>query len=169
MNPKDIIHELDRNGRVFESLFRGLGKIEYLWKPEPDSWCLLQVLCHLYDEEREDFRARTEHVLTGSDSPLPPIDPVGWVESRNYMRQDFDSKLGGFLIERRQSVDWLLSLENPNWKNSYKHPIFGKMTAQMLLANWLAHDYFHIRQISRIKYAYLEKKFGENLSYAGEW
>jgi hypothetical protein len=39
----------------------------------------------------------------------------------------------------------------------------------MIFANWLAHDYLHIRQILRLKYEYLKSISEEDLSYAGEW
>lgn len=169
MDKIQVIEELKRNKNIFEGLLNGLSKTQYLWKPSPDKWCQLEIVCHLYDEESEDFRARTKHVLENYELPLPAIDPVGWVAERKYIEQDFNQKLTDFLKERERSVKWLESLENPNWDNFYKHPLFGEMTAGMFLANWLAHDYIHIRQIIKLKYAYLERKSSENLTYAGEW
>jgi len=43
------------------------------------------------------------------------------------------------------------------------------MTASMFFSNWLAHDYLHIRQITRLKYDYLKQLTNEDLSYAGTW
>jgi hypothetical protein len=169
MEFEQILEELKRNKTVFRELLSVLTKNQYLWRPSREKWCLLEIICHLYDEEREDFRARTKHVLENPELPLPPINPVGWVLERKYIEQDFVEKLEGFLIERENSLNWLNSLENSNWDNFYKHPLFGKMTAGMFLANWVAHDYIHIRQIIRLKYAYLEKKSGENITYAGDW
>ena len=85
------------------------------------------------------------------------------------MGQDYSKKLNEFLEERDQSVNWLRSLVNPKWDNAYEHPKFGKMTAKMFLANWLAHDYLHIRQILNVKFEYLKKDSGETLIYAGGW
>ena len=169
MEPPKIIEELAANKKVFASLFDGLNKTQYYWKPSGDKWCILEILCHLYDEEREDFRARTKQILESIDKPFDPIDPVGWVESRKYKEQNFDEKLVNFMDERQKSIYWLQSLEKPNWDNFYKHPLFGEMTARMFLANWLAHDYIHIRQIIKLKYAFLKNKSGQDLTYAGDW
>ena len=79
MNHTKIIQELSRNRNVFESLLSGIEEEEYLWRPMHEKWCLLEIVCHLYDEEREDFRRRTRLVLENPTEPLPPIDPVGWV------------------------------------------------------------------------------------------
>jgi hypothetical protein len=90
MNHHQIAAALEANRAVFADLFSGLSRELYLWKPDPGAWCLLEVLCHLYDEEREDFRARCRQVLEHPEAPLPKIDPVGWVQSRAYLEQDFE-------------------------------------------------------------------------------
>jgi len=169
MNYTKIINGLSGNRNVFKELLSGLTEDIYLWKPNPEKWCLLEIVCHLYDEEREDFRARTKHVLETPTEPMPPIDPQGWVEARNYIQQNYQDKLNDFLLEREQSVKWLQSLYNPRWSNAYEHSKFGKMTAKMFLSNWLAHDYLHIRQITKLKYDYLKQLANEDLGYAGNW
>ncbi len=164
-----VISELSRNREVFKELLSGLQEDVYLWKPMPDKWCLLEVVCHLFDEEREDFRARTKHVLETPDEPMPPFDPVALVTERAYLEQDFEAKLNAFLEERTWSVAWLESLEAPKWGNTYDHPKLGPLTAKMFLTNWLAHDHLHIRQITRIKFQHLKELSGEDLNYAGNW
>ncbi|MGE0637603.1 MAG: DinB family protein [Bacteroidia bacterium] len=169
MNQDFIIKKLQANAETFKSLFAGLNKEEYLWKPQPEKWCLLEIACHLYDEEREDFKARLKHTLENPENKMPSIDPAGWVASRKYIEQDFEKTVNNFLDERNNSLSWLYSLENPNWKNTYQHPKFGEFTAGMFLDNWLAHDYLHIRQITATKYAFLKSHSKERMDYAGEW
>lgn len=164
-----ITGELERNRGVFESLLQNKRKEEFLWRPGPGKWCLLEIVCHLYDEEREDFRARIKHIFENSGGPLPQIDPPGWVESRNYIQQDFDKMLAGFLAERELSINWLRSLNNPEWESYFEHEKFGRMTAKMFLTNWLAHDYLHVRQVTGLQFKYLEYLSGEDLKYAGDW
>lgn len=169
MNQSYTIKKLQTNSDTFKSLFSNLSKEEYLWKPQPEKWCLLEIACHLYDEERDDFRARLKHTLETPEEKLPSIDPVGWVTSRKYIEQDFHVTVNNFIEERKLSIDWLNSLQNPNWKNAYHHHKFGEMSAGMFLANWLAHDYLHIRQILNLQYQYLKLNSGERMDYAGEW
>ena len=170
MNHSHIIHQLEANRKTFEGLFTSSDAAEITWRPAEKKWCLLEIACHLHDEEREDFRARLNHTLENPEQKLPSIDPVGWVTSRKYMDQDFENTVRNFLAEREQSVAWLKSLENPAWKNAHHHPKFGPMSAEMFLANWLAHDYLHLRQIIRLRYHYLEQAAAEvKLRYAGEW
>ena len=169
MDPNNIILKLERNAGVFRDLLRETSRDEYLWKYEQEKWCLLQIVCHLYDEEKEDFRTRLKFAVESSITPPPPIDPVGWVASRNYIKQDFVLTLDNFLNERKHSIDWLYSLPPSVWDNTFEHPTMGKVSAGFFLANWLAHDYLHIRQIIKVKYLHLKISSDEDLNYAGEW
>jgi hypothetical protein len=169
MNHSEIIGKLALNKNVFESLFAGLTVAEITWRPLPEKWCLLEIVCHLYDEEREDFRARMKHTMETPDQPFPKIDPQRWVTERNYMEKDFSEMVSMFIKERESSVAWLRSLSSPPWKNIYHHPTAGELSAEMFLSNWLAHDYLHFRQITFTKYQYLKSSFNTRLDYAGSW
>ncbi|MCW5520553.1 DinB family protein [Aureitalea sp. L0-47] len=169
MDHHKIISELTRNSQVFHDLLKDSSKEMVLWKPAPDKWCLLEIVCHLHDEECEDFRARVKHVLECPNEPMPPFDPLDLVKARNYIGQDFQVMLDKFSEERSRSLKWLSSLKAPNWDNSYQHPKLGPMSAELFLTNWLAHDYIHIRQILKVKFAYLQQSTNEPLSYAGSW
>jgi len=169
MNFEYIVSELERGKEVFKSLFENTPEEVYKFKPVENKWCMLEVLCHLYDEEREDFRARAEYVLTHKDGFLPPTDVAGWVTSRKYIEQDYNSMLQKFLDEREKSLAWLRSLENPDWENYIVHPTHGNIPAKLFLITWPAHDYLHIRQIIKLKFDYLSKTENNNLDYAGEW
>ena len=162
-----IIAELNRNKNVIEHLLSGISEEQQTWKPESDKWCLLEIICHLYDEEREDFRARVKHTLETPNEIMPSIDPAGWVNNRKYIEQPYNQKLQDFLDERTISVDWLKTLENPAWDNYYAHPTLGNLTAYQFLANWLVHDQIHIRQINRTKHQYFARLKEVDLGYSG--
>ncbi len=169
MNHKTIIQQLANNAASFHSLLHKLSPDEYLWKPQPDKWCLLEVVCHLYDEEREDFRSRVKFVLENPGVAPPMFDQIAWVTERNYIGQNYDEMLDKLLKERQQSIEWLQSLDAPNWEHAYLHPRLGSMSAGLFLTNWLAHDYLHTRQILQLKFNYLKASSKQNLSYAGNW
>ena len=169
MNYSKIFEELDINKYIFKGLLENINEAEYLWRPNPDKWCLLEIICHLRDEEVEDFRTRVRYVLETPELVLPPIDPVKWVKKRKYIEQNYKETLSDLLREREKSVDWLHSLTEPKWDNEYQHPKLGPMSAKLFLSNWLAHDYMHIRQILNLKFFYLKFISGEDLNYAGKW
>ncbi len=169
MNTDYIIKELAKNRAVFEFQLADTNEQEYLWKPTSESWCLLEIVCHLYDEERDDFRTRTKHVLETPALKMSPIDPPAWVVEHDYIKQDFNQKVTEFLEERSKSIEWLNSLQNSQWNNVYLHPQLGEMSAFTFLSNWLVHDFIHIRQIMKVKFDYLQHHSDESLNYAGNW
>jgi hypothetical protein len=169
MNHNRIIECLDENRQVFSSILLNKKQDEYLWKPEPEKWCILEVVCHLYDEEREDFRTRVKYTLQSPDKPLPMFDPIAWVKDRKYMEQDYHKMAEKFLNERENSIKWLRALTNPAWKNAFNHPKLGPLSSEHFLANWLAHDLLHIRQIAGLQFHYLKHATDNELTYAGSW
>ena len=169
MKTSFAIEELARNQNVFSVLLNGISQDEYLWRWQEDKWCLLEIICHLYDEERDDFRARTKSVLKDPSKPLPPFDPIACVTERNYIEQEYYITLNKFLMERHDSIEWLESLQQPKWDNAYQHPKVGPVSATFLLNNWLAHDYLHMRQILKLRYLYTQEISGGSLDYAGKW
>ena len=169
MNLDYFIDRFSQNRGVFESLVRDVRVEQDRWKPSADKWSILEVVNHLYDEEREDFRQRIELVLSNPAQAWPPIDPRGWVSTRGYNERELDPSLNNFLAEREKSLAWLRQLSEPNWPNSNEGPN-GTLTAGDLLASWLAHDFLHMRQLARLHWQYLGAIADPyQTTYAGSW
>lgn len=169
MDHPQLFAQLDRHAAVFRALLSDLSPAEIIWRPAPDKWCALEIVCHLHDEEREDFRARLSSTLTTPEKPWPKIDPPAWITERRYMEQDFEAVLGNFLQERDKSVEWLRGLSDAPWTNAYMHPKVGPVSCELLLTNWVAHDVHHIRQLNNLRYEYLKAHTTVPLDYAGKW
>jgi hypothetical protein len=150
-----VTEQFRRNAEIIRGLVSGIPGAEARWKPSPEKWSILEVVNHLDDEEREDFRQRLDLVLHRPGEPWPGIDPQGWVTSRRYADRDPVESLDRFLRERERSVAWLDGLGAPAWDNRREHPIAGTLRAGDLLHSWLAHDFLHIRQIARLRYEYV--------------
>jgi hypothetical protein len=130
---------------------------------------MLEVISHLADEEREDFRVRVEYIINRPGEVWPKIDPEGWVTSRNYAGRDFLASLKNFAEERAASLAWLSELRAPDWDKAYEHPS-GPLRAGDIMAAWIAHDLLHIRQILKLHYDSLDVRVGDySLAYAGRW
>lgn len=139
------------------------------WKPDPDSWSILEVINHLYDEERADFRVRLDFILHHPDHDWPQIDPEGWVLERRYNERELESSLEGFLKERRNSLDWLQSLGAANWDTERKSD-FGSITAGDMFASWVMHDQLHLRQLVELHGDYTKVQASPyQTGYAGPW
>lgn len=163
------IAQLERQAQSIQSLVVGISAEQARWKPAPESWSILEVVNHLYDEEREDFRTRLKHILDGVNGLPPPIDPAGWVVSRGYNERDLSVSLAQFLEERSRSLAWLRGLNTPNWDSAVETP-FGRLSAGDLLVAWLAHDLLHLRQLVELHYNYHKQQAQPyQVGYAGDW
>lgn len=164
-----FVRQLTDSVARIAALVNGVSAAEAAWKPDPSSWSILEVVNHLYDEEREDFRVRLDIILHRPDAAWPPIDPEGWVSQRKYNERQLEPSLQAFLDERQASMAWLSGLSDPDWEAAYKAP-FGTMTAGDMFVSWVTHDHLHMRQLVELHRAYTVYKAGAyRLRYAGDW
>ena len=164
-----ITNQLTRNAETIRHMVAGIADEQARWKPTPKDWSILEVINHLYDEEREDFRTRVDYTLHRPGEDPPRIDPEDWVTARGYNQRDLAESVQNFLQERQQSVAWLQGLTDPDWERSYKRPQF-EIKAGDLFASWLAHDFLHLRQLVELHYAWVKRSSEPYaVAYAGDW
>lgn len=164
-----LFQDLANGAEMIRALFLGVSQSDATCKPDPESWSMLEVLCHLYDEEREDFRQHLDAILHRPTEPWIPIDPQGWVTSRNYNESDLAETLARFLDERQQSLAWLRGLSAPDWETEHRDE-HGSMRAGEMLACWVAHDNLHMRQLVELRRArILGLVEPYDVGYAGDW
>jgi hypothetical protein len=169
MDAERMIGQLKVNAQRIGALLIEVTQEESQWKPDADSWSILEVVNHLYDEEREDFRVRLNIILHQPDEAWPPIDPQGWVVERRYNDRNLADSTRNFLEEREYSLNWLQELGETNWDTEYTSP-FGSMQAGDMFCAWVAHDQLHMRQLVELHRGLIEQQVVPfDLSYAGDW
>jgi hypothetical protein len=162
-------NELAQNARRIQALVEAAPQSEACIRPAPGSWSILEVIAHLLDEEREDFRVILKLILRGEGPGWPDLDPRGWVESRQYNQRELRETLNAFLHERETSLVWLDGLSGADWDTAYPAP-FGTVQAGDILAAWVAHDLLHMRQLVELHWArVIRLSEPYSVAYAGEW
>jgi len=169
MNVEQLSSQLSSNAERIRVLVEGVPRDQARWKPESDSWSILEVVNHLYDEEIEDFPRRLDVILNQPDQGWTPIDPEGWVTERQYNQRQLEASLTNFLEARGKSLTWLETLQSPDWNAVYAAP-FGQIRAGDMLAAWAAHDLLHMRQLVELHRAYTVRLVRPySVDYAGPW
>jgi DinB family protein len=164
-----LYQDLAHGAEIIRALVLGVTQEEAQVKPTPESWSILEVVCHLGDEERDDFRLRVDFTLNRPGEIWPPIHPGAWVTERKYNARDLEQSLKDFLAERGKSLVFLKGLESANWKASTLTQ-FGERKAGDLLGSWVAHDNLHMRQLVELRRVRLQKITDPyDIRYAGEW
>jgi hypothetical protein len=169
MEIEHCVAQMAENAERIRILVRGVSEQQARWRPDPASWSILEVVNHLLDEERQDFRVRLDYTLHRPGEPWPPIDPEGWVTERKYNQQDLEASLDAFLSERKASLAWLSGLSTPNWEATHETS-FGPIAAGDVFAAWVAHDLLHMRQLVELHWAYTTAGLEPyRVDYAGTW
>ena len=169
MNFERLYLELVDGTDMIRSLLAGISQAEAQVKPNVESWSVLETLCHLLDEEREDFREHLDFMVNRPEGEWHAIDPEGWVKARKYNEQDFRQTRDRFFSERSNSLDWLKGLSEADWDKSYKAK-WGTLKAGDMLASWVAHDNLAVRQLTELRRRRIEDMSQPyHLAYAGEW
>lgn len=164
-----ITHLLGTNMPRFQSLVSGLTNEQARYRMEPEAWTALEIINHLADEERFDFRVRIAYILERPGEEPPPINPEGWVSERRYNERDLTESLQDFLFERQKSLEWLKGLGEPDWNAEYRAP-WGVIRAGDIFVAWAAHDLIHLRDLTVRLWALLERAAEPySTRYAGEW
>ena len=139
--------ELTRMPDALDSVLAGLDAAGWRARPAPNEWAPVEIVCHLRDEEVEDFRARVRVVAEGG-AEFAPIDPPRWAIDRHYLDDDGPAALAAFRERRAASLAFLVSLTPAALTGAVQHPRVGRLSGLDLLAAWVAHDRLHLAQIA---------------------
>ena len=164
-----LYQELQNSTEMIRALLAGISQEEAQLKPSPEAWSILEVVCHLYDTEREDFREHLDFILHRQNEEYHAIDPQAWVMERHYNEQDFVEMKEKFFAERKTSLDWLEEMSNSDWDLTYTSQ-YGSVSAGEMFSCWIAHDNLHCRQFVELRRYRIEKITKPYpIEYAGDW
>jgi hypothetical protein len=154
------IDQLDANRGIIIALLDGMSQAEASWRPVKGRWTILEMINHLNDIEREDFRTDLRLILETPDKPWPRFSIEKWRIERKYNERDLLKSAREFAAERAKSVKWLKSLGKPDLNSVHSGsggPKGRKMKAGDVIASWIAHDLYHIRQVTLAKWYILNE------------
>ena len=164
-----LYQELATSTEMIRALIKDIGQEQAQVKPDAESWSILEVVCHLHDEEQEDFREHLDFVLHRQNEEYHAIDPQGWVMERKYNEQNLLEMQEKFFAERKKSLEWLRTLSGTDWETTYTSQ-YGSVTAGEMFSSWVAHDNLHIRQLVELRRLHIERITKPyDIQYAGDW
>ena len=165
----DLTMQMARNAQTIHQLTLGFSTEAGRWKPDAETWSVVEVLNHLYYEERMDFR-----LLLAQGFQIEPLraDFIGEYPFSGefpYDAADAAQAVRAFLDERAQSLIWLRGLGDVDW-NAQCQIRRGPISTGDVMAAWVAHDLLHMRQLVELHYAHLTRQLQPNsVIYAGDW
>jgi hypothetical protein len=169
MDFEQIISQMVNNAQRIRALAEGVSDEQARYKPDPESWSILEVVNHLLDIEKEDMGVFLDIILNRPGERRPKISPDAWVTERGYNQRDLGESLQDFIGARESSLTWLRSLASPDWETIYEAP-WGPIKAGDIMTAWAAHDLLHMRQLVELHWAYTMLQIHPyDPGYAGDW
>ena len=139
--------ELARMPEILTRLLGGLDAAAWRARPAPAEWAPVEIVCHLRDEETEDFGARVRVIAEGGQR-FAPIDPERVAIERRYGDDDGPRALAAFNERRAASLEFLAGLAPERLAGAVERPSGGALSGLDLLAAWVAHDRLHLAQLA---------------------
>jgi hypothetical protein len=107
----------------------------------------VEIVCHLRDEETEDFAARVRVILDGGIR-FARNDPERLAVERRYREADPREVLATLRARRAASLELLATIVPDRLRASAERPHGGRLSGLDLLAAWVTHDRLHLRQLA---------------------
>lgn len=143
----DAGRELGRMPAVLDGLLGGLDAEGARTRPAAAEWSPVEIVCHLRDEETEDFGARLRVIVSGAGE-FVRIEPERWAEERHYREASLPEALAAFRTRRQESLEFLQSIAPEALDASRSHRRLGRLSGLDILAAWVAHDRIHLAQLA---------------------
>ncbi len=144
------IEVLSRTPGVLKVLLNGLSHNWVHNNEGSETWSPYDVVGHLIHGEKTDWITRAKIILDyGESRPFDPYDRFAQFEASK--GKSIEELLEEFTALREQNIKTLreFKLTENDFRKTGKHPKFGKVTLEELLATWAVHDFNHIGQIAR--------------------
>jgi hypothetical protein len=150
-DPASVLESARRElARLCPTLDLWLGDLDaggWRARPRAEEWAPVEIVCHLRDEETEDFGARLRVVLAGG-SAFAPIDPARWAEARRYRDAEGAAALADLRARRAGTLRWLATIAPERLRGAVDHPGVGPLTGLDFLVAWVTHDRLHLAQLA---------------------
>src|SRR5438445_6891480 len=107
--------------RILECLLGDLDAATWRGRPALAEWSPVEIVCHLRDEEAEDFGARVRVVVEGGDR-FAAIDPERWAVERRYRDADPSTARTTFGKGRAAGLAFLPGVPPGALRHGVTHP-----------------------------------------------
>lgn len=145
MTPATLPVQFEGNLAALCGLLAEVKDHQWLQRPDPAEWSILQILCHLWRAETEVHQQRLRTILDEDNPFIPSLPPPG--PDIPECHDDGMEVFERFRAQRQQTMATLAELGSDDWQRPARHSIFG-LTNLLEMAYFTAqHDRLHITQL----------------------
>ncbi len=145
---KEKIAELGGFALALPQALKEFPRSMWHFKPDPDHWCIQEVIFHLLDTEM-NFYIRYRACLSEPGKTIMPFDQDLWARQLRYIDGNVDQALAGLTWAIQANYDLLKSLPDEAFLKTVTHPERGVITLERILEYSLGHIPHHIGQMHK--------------------
>ena len=143
----DVTNALCASPRIVERFLRVFPTNRLDDRPEADRFTPREVVAHLADWEQVVLdRIRVANIQPGR--AVPDEDPGERALAHHYGDKDVFHEAEVFESRRQTTMEYLQGLDEPDLQKTFQHPVHGEMTIEAYMVSILAHDVYHMDQLS---------------------
>ena len=116
-------------------------------RPQPDEWCLTEVMAHLADLEHTLFLPRLRRMATEDRPAFEAFDPGAWARARDHRARDLAADLEVFRRARGETVAFLARLPAGAVDRLGLSDHVGPITLGQYATHVVDHDLEHLAQM----------------------
>ena len=145
MSPDTLPAQFMGNLAALCGLLAEVKDHQWLQRPDPAEWSILQILCHLWRAETDVHQQRLRTILDEDNPFIPSLPPPG--PDIPECHDDGHEVFERFRALRLETMAMLDGLNADDWRRPARHSIFG-LTNLLEMAYFTAqHDRLHITQL----------------------
>ncbi|MBV6433060.1 MAG: hypothetical protein IANPNBLG_03225 [Bryobacteraceae bacterium] len=153
----DLLERFRRGGELLAVVTTGAAGKELDWAPDPGTWSVRQIACHLSDSEivgADRFR----RVIAEDNPALIAFDQEAWAARLDYQKRKFSHAIEMFRRMRGENYELLKDLPEEIYQRRGNHNELGEISLLDLLRIYAEHAEAHARQIQALRQQYKQMK-----------
>jgi len=148
MSRRSVLMEaLGSTPRDLARTLRRVGPEQALARPDPDGWCIAQVVAH-FGEVEGHYLERLRRVVAEDNPTVPALHPD---PSAHALERPLAELLASFLEGRAAMLAFLATLEQHQWGRRLVHETGGPTRLRDQVQALVGHDNEHLAQIATLR------------------
>lgn len=145
-----LIARLEKGGHKTQEILSSLSPEE--WQrcvySGPPAWTVRDLLAHFVSAE-VGLRRICQDVTAGGEGAPEGFDFDGYNAQEQERLKPYppDELLGALADERRQTIDWLRSLQDTDLDRIGRHPALGQVSLETMALAIYGHQLLHMRDL----------------------
>jgi uncharacterized damage-inducible protein DinB len=147
---QQFLAEIDQTPTNLREAIKGLSDAQLDTPYRDGGWTVRQVVHHMPDSHINSY-IRFKLALTEDDPTIKPYEEDRWAQLADSKSTPIEVSL--ILLDSLHDrwARLLRSLDDADWKKTFRHPTLGPMTLEKTLAMYAWHGKHHVAHITELR------------------